>query len=164
VNPPERPPLSIEMVPAPLWGRNLRDRLTRTEWNRLRRWALDRAGNSCQVCGLHVDGGRNLVCHEQWRYEPDGEGWTQRLMDVAIHCRQCDGPTHIGRLHQFGMIAVAPALRHLAAVNGWTHAKTMTHYLEAKRRWQQLSAIPAERWNQDLTWYDLWQQAHDTDA
>jgi hypothetical protein len=151
-------------VPAPLWGRNLRDQLTHTEWNRLRRWALDRAGNRCQVCGLHVDGGRNLVCHERWRYEPDGDCWRQTLADVEIHCRPCDGPTHIGRLHQFGMVAVAPALRQLATVNGWTGAQTMAHYLQAKRRWQELSAIPAERWTQDLTWYDRWLQEQDTDG
>lgn len=58
--------LRVKLVPRPLWGRNLRDVLPRSEWQRLRRRALYQVG---EPCGLHVPGGGNLICHEQWTYD-----------------------------------------------------------------------------------------------
>ncbi|MFY1656168.1 hypothetical protein [Micromonospora sp. WMMD1274] len=40
--------------------------LPRSEWQRLRRRALYQVG---EPCGLHVPGGGNLICHEQWTYD-----------------------------------------------------------------------------------------------
>jgi hypothetical protein len=111
------PRLRIELVPAALWYGNLRKVLSEREWKRLRRWALDRAGDACEVCGDHAEGGKNLVCHEQWTY--DDQTAVQTLVGVEIHCRDCDGATHIGHTQSHtGLLGLGRALRQLADVNG----------------------------------------------
>ncbi|MEU0155804.1 hypothetical protein [Micromonospora fulviviridis] len=111
----------MELVPRPLWGRNLRDALPRSEWQRLRRRALYQVG---EPCGLHVPGGRNLICHEQCTY--DNATRTQTLIGVEIHCRGCDLVTHLGRAGVVGgPLLVGRALRRLAKLNGWTPVEAL---------------------------------------
>lgn len=147
------PRLRIELVPRPLWKRNLRGGpLTHTEWRRLRRWALDEAGNACQACGHYVEGGRNLVCHELWSY--DDATLIQTLTGVEIHCRDCDAVTHIGRIGAVaGMVGVGRALRQLARVNGWSPRQAMAHYGEARAEYERRSGLV---WTQDIGWYERW--------
>ncbi|MFB9239927.1 hypothetical protein ACFFWC_31120 [Plantactinospora siamensis] len=148
--------LRVELVPRPLWGRNLRAVLPRSDWQRLRRWALDRAGERCEPCGLTVAGGRYLICHERWTY--DHATRTQTLIGVEIHCGDCDLVTHVGRAGVVGgPLLVGQALRRLAELNGWTPAEALFHYRAARTEWQERSQHP---WQQDLTWYDRWVAAH----
>lgn len=146
------PRLRIELVPGPLWRQNLRTILRDSEWQRLRRWALDRAGNACEACGHHVEGGKNLVCHEQWSY--DEQAGTQTLTGVEIHCRDCDAVTHIGNTEiHGGLIGLGKALRRLADMNGWTPQQSMAHFQEARETFKRRSGLT---WAQDIGWYRRW--------
>ena len=44
------PKLTVELVPKTAWGGNLRQRLPKREWDRLRHLAYDQAGHRCEVC------------------------------------------------------------------------------------------------------------------
>ena len=50
VSSPE-PKLTIELVPKGQWGTNLRSRLPKAEWDRLRKAQYQAAGYVCEICG-----------------------------------------------------------------------------------------------------------------
>jgi len=146
------PRLTIELVPEPLWGKSLATTLPRPEWRRLRQFALDRAGNACEVCALAVAGGKHLVCRERWFYDDDSR--LQLLTGVRIQCRDCDAVTHIGRIDaRAGRDAVRAAMEHMARANAWTPAQVMAAVAAAKGEWVRRSALA---WTQDTGWYDRW--------
>lgn len=146
------PRLRIELVPRPLWRQSLRKILSDGEWDRLRQWALDRAGNTCVPCGRHVEGGKDLICYEQWAY--DDQAATQTLTGVEIHCWDCDAVTHIGYAgFRGGGAAVVQALRRLVTVTGCTPQQAMNAYGEAMRLHERRSD---REWTQDIGWYRRW--------
>jgi hypothetical protein len=145
------PRLRVELVPKPLWYRNVRSQHP-ADWRRLRRWALDRAGNRCQICGHHVDGGRNLVCHEIWVY--DDTAGIQTLTGVEIHCRACDAVTHLGHTIQaVGWFGARPALSRLRELNGWDSRQAMTYVQAAFAVFRERSG---REWRQDIGWFERW--------
>ncbi len=59
--------LRLEVVPEQLHGRNLRALVTRSEWERCKKYVAKRSGKRCEICGSH--GPRWPVeCHEQFVY------------------------------------------------------------------------------------------------
>jgi hypothetical protein len=109
------PRLTIELVPRTCWFSNVRDRVSRQDWDRIRAQVYERAGHSCEVCG--GCGSRHPVeCHEMWEYE-EATG-VQRLVRMIALCPACHEVKHIGLAGVKGRGEQASA--HLAEVNGWT--------------------------------------------
>src|SRR5262245_37533854 len=52
--------LRIDLIPETCWGKNLRLRMKRSEWDKLRKKVYADQGHACSVCGAR---GR-LHCHE----------------------------------------------------------------------------------------------------
>jgi len=48
---PPAPVLLPDMLPSSTWEANLRTNLTEKEWDRLRRFCYQTAGNTCMACG-----------------------------------------------------------------------------------------------------------------
>lgn len=67
-------------------------------WRWVRRRALARAGNRCQLCGVH----RELqVHHRRYRDGVPGRGgrsilWRERPGDLQVLCRRCHAKAHGG--------------------------------------------------------------------
>lgn len=122
-------------MPEPLWGLSAYRLLKPSQWQRIRRDALDAAAGACSVCGVVRDKG--MVGDEEWTYE-DG---VALLADIRIVCPDCNAVTHIGHTSVAGYGDVA--LAHMARVNGGSIA-------EAAR----LLALEAEEWRKrsGVTW------------
>jgi hypothetical protein len=110
---PAGPRLVIDLVPQPLWGKSLYRTLPRSQWRRLRQWAVDRSENRCEACGQQAD---RLIGHELWAHD-DGHG-VQTLTGVQVHWPACDAVAHIGRISVvLGPAGEAEAMAWLARVN-----------------------------------------------
>ncbi|MBP8252749.1 MAG: hypothetical protein KAX40_10315 [Herpetosiphon sp.] len=146
--------LTIELVPATCWYKNLRSMLKRDEWDRLRRMVYERAHHRCEICGGH--GERWAVeCHEIWQY--DDTHHVQRLAGLIALCPACHEVKHMGLANSKGRGTIAA--RHLAKVNGWTLAVTNTYIKQQFDVWQNRSQ---HTWRVDLAWLDQWRESHMT--
>jgi hypothetical protein len=84
--------LNVSMVPAPLWGQNLRKYLTRGEWNKLRATQFEKVPN-CEFCGSNPVGPAKQA-HEEWVY--DVRARVARLASLRTMCRMCHFVEHPG--------------------------------------------------------------------
>lgn len=137
------PKLSVELVPRTCWFSNVRERVSRQEWDRIRSQAYQNAGRRCEVCGGR--GSKHPVeCHEVWEY--DEAVGVQRLVRMIALCPACHEVKHIGLAGIKGRGDVARA--HLAAVNGWTAAVASRYVDEAFAVW---SARSGRAWSLDVS-------------
>jgi hypothetical protein len=109
------PRLTIELVPRTCWFSNVRDRVSREDWDRIRKQVYEHAGRRCEVCGGRGSG-HPVECHEVWEYE-EATG-VQRLVRMVALCPGCHEVKHIGLAGIKGRGEIAAA--HLSEVNGWT--------------------------------------------
>lgn len=141
------PKLTVELVPAPLWGFNLRQLFTQAQWRDLRTACYKRAGHTCEVCGDLR--GRPPEAHEIWEY--DDLKKVQTLKGLICLCNQCHKVKHIGFALSQGQETFIRALRHLAVVNEWP-IELAGEYVD---RQFQIHEIRSElTWTQDLSWAD----------
>ncbi len=145
---PERertpPKLTIELVPSTAWFSNVRDHVTSTDWERIKKFTSAAAGGRCEICG-----GRGpqwpVECHEVWHY--DDERHVQTLVRTQALCPDCHRVKHIGLADVHGKGEAA--LKHLAKVNGWTLDQARRYRDEAFRTWRARSQ---HEWMLDLSW------------
>lgn len=149
--PTERPAsktlLTIELVPSTSWGDNLRSRLTKAQWDKLRRKCYQMAGYRCEICGdVGLNQGVNwpVECHEVWHY--DDEKHVQKLVRLISLCPNCHLSKHIGFAQLKGKEDAA--YFHMQKVNGWTKAQVLAHIRESFNVWQKRSEHP---WDLDLS-------------
>lgn len=133
--------LTIELVPSSSWGDNLRSRLSKAEWDKLRKAAYKAAGYRCEICN---DVGSNqgvawpVECHETWSY--DESTHIQTLVKLISLCPNCHMVKHIGRAQVMGKHDEAVA--HMQRVNKWTSDQAKAHIREAFNVWQKRSQSP----------------------
>ena len=85
--------LKIELVPEPLFGVNLRSKLTTKGWDIVRRTAYKEYDYKCAVCG-GVGKKHPVEAHELWIYD-DCAG-KQYLSEVIAVCPACHECFHLG--------------------------------------------------------------------
>jgi hypothetical protein len=139
--------LVVEMIPGPVWGSNVRSRVYRPVWDRLRRAVYAAAGNVCELCG-GVGRRHPVECHEVWEYDESRR--VQRLVRLIALCPACHAVKHFGRMMKMGRAEEAVA--HLMAVNGWDRETTLAHVEEAIRTWRRRSNWS---WTVDLSALEL---------
>ena len=83
--------LSIELVPASAYGRNVREILTKTQWSIISKQVRSAAYDTCEIC--HSQDGQ-LDCHEIWFYNDNI--LTQKLIGLIALCKKCHGVKHFG--------------------------------------------------------------------
>ena len=136
--------LTIELVPRTSWFSNLRSRVDRPTWERLKRETALRAGNRCEVCG-----GRGprwpVECHEIWSY--DDKNYIQKLEGLIALCPSCHEVKHIGLAGVRGRSLKAE--KHLAKVNGWSEEDVRNYIEYSFELWSRRSK---HEWNLDLSW------------
>jgi hypothetical protein len=128
------PRLTIELVPSTCWFTNVRDQVSREDWDRIRSQVYERAGHHCEVCGGR--GSKHPVeCHEVWEYEEAER--VQRLVRMIALCPACHEVKHIGLAGIKGRGEIAAA--HLAEVNHWTAQVTARYIDQAFAVWRERS-------------------------
>lgn len=127
-----------ELIPEPLWGLTVANRLgTRSiEWRSIRAAVLAEANNTCGACGTWVEGGRYHVCNEVWAYD-EAHG-VATLTGFRIRCQPCDRARHFGLSQLMGR---EPAWIQLAKVNKTTEAEAQSLMARAYREWRRLSRL-----------------------
>ena len=151
--------LAIELVPATMWGKNVRAVISRENWDALR-WGFYATTKKpsflkiqfeerywkesvrCGICGAERD---NLELHEQWHY--DDENLIQRLIGLVPLCEDCHLSMHLGRANQLGL--GEEAQRHLAKVNNWTQRQTEKYVREMFEMWKLRSL---NQYSLDFSW------------
>jgi hypothetical protein len=143
------PLLTVELVPALAWGRNVRSIVAPDTWAWLR-WRFGAARfppKSCEgvfsyprfrpklQCSCCKAEEETLELHEEWRYHDKAK--MQRLVGLRPTCSKCHLAKHIGRATRIGRLD--EALAHLAAVNGWTLRQARGHSARAFARWERRS-------------------------
>lgn len=144
------PRLTVELVPKPLWRRNLRTLMKDSQWEKCKRYVREQSGGVCEICeGV---GDRHPVeCHERWEYEVDDETrrGAQRLVGLIALCPSCHLAKHLGFASARGWEAEARAT--LLRVNGWTEQQ-LDAYLDAEKFvWLWRSDL---EWEQDISWVE----------
>ncbi len=133
--PPGPPPrLAVELVPATTWFDNLRKRLPKSEWDRIRHQVYADAGNRCELCGGK---GKKwpVECHERWRYDDDTH--VQHLDGLIALCPSCHRVKHLGMAKRGGWLD--GTMYHLQKVNGWDHDTTVARANAAFAIWAERS-------------------------
>jgi hypothetical protein len=137
------PRLTVELVPRTCWFSNVRDRVSREDWDRMRSRVYEHAGSRCEVC--RGRGSKHPVeCHEVWEY--DERTAVQRLVRMIALCPACHEVKHMGLAGIKGRGEIAAA--HLAEVNGWTAQVTARYIEEAFAVWEARSA---RTWSLDVS-------------
>jgi hypothetical protein len=86
--------LKMELVPRPLWGKNLRNKLGPKRWTSLRNAiAAQRKESGCAVCGSAAP----LQGHEVWDYVETETTGIATLREIRLVCQDCSSTHHFGR-------------------------------------------------------------------
>lgn len=139
--------LEIEAVPSTSWGVSLRNKLPRTQWDKLRKQVHERNDSKCQICGAT----EKLHCHELWEYH-DKSG-VQKLTGLGTICNMCHHVHHFGRSTQLaaaGHLDIQAVITHFLKVNGCDQATFSAHLEEAKTVWERRSQ---RKWRIDFGEY-----------
>jgi hypothetical protein len=137
--------LEISLVPNALWGENLRKRLTRSSWNKLRAIQFEKVPH-CEYCRSSPTGAERHA-HEDWVY--DIESATARLRGLRTICRMCHFVEHLGfvgemvRMGRFTKDIFRKVEQHFCRVNGCKPGDYRRHRDEAGIRYGELTRIEA---------------------
>lgn len=139
----EKAKLEIELVPQTCWCSNVRNHITKKQWEMVKESVAKKAGDKCEICGGR---GRKWAteCHEIWGY---GDAVRmQTLLGLIALCPDC----HIAK--HFGMARIRgkdkQAMWHMCRVNGWTIEQGVDHVNAQFDVWKERST---HEWSVDLS-------------
>lgn len=142
----QRSSLTIELVPAFSWQRNVRAVVASNTWEGLR-WYFgatqfpppdlsivfpDRPFISKLKCAYCETEQKKLDLHEEWQYDDSRQ--IQRLVDLRPICSKCHLTKHMGYANTIGR--ADEALQHLSKVNCWTKRQAKAHSDRAFAVWE----------------------------
>ena len=108
--------LKFELIPDGCFKYNLRNILSKTEWDYIKKVVKASANGTCMICGKKT---YRLDAHERWSYnEKDG---IIKLEDVLAVCTDCHAVIHINRTFIKG--DEERAEKHYRKVNACTYAE-----------------------------------------
>lgn len=110
--------LTIELVPRTIWGSNLRKRISRTEWNNIRKQSYKDSNYKCCICKKDCKEEEQLQCHELWDY--NDKNHIQTLKGFIALCSNCHFIKHIGLATKFsieGKLNMSKLEKHFCKVN-----------------------------------------------
>ncbi len=132
--------LTIELVPETSWYSNLRNRVGREVWDKIRYESYRDAGYKCSVCGR---GKASLYCHEVWEYDDDKH--IQKLKGFVALCLACHMIKHIGYAgiqSEAGKLDYNGLVRHFKRVNNCSYgdfvmARDIAFEVWEERSWHE---------------------------
>jgi hypothetical protein len=139
---PPLPVLLPDMLPTSSWEANLRTVLTEAEWDRLRKFCYQAAGNTCVACGSR--GEPHVEAHESWKF--DENTGVQTLRGLMCLCPTCHKAKHLGYANRIGRLP--QVLERLMWLNDWDEDTLALELVKVKRRQEELSQ---KTWTLDLS-------------
>lgn len=136
--------LPFDLVPKSSWGENLRNKLGRSKWDKLRKQVLADQGNRCAICRST----EKLQCHEVWEFN-DRSG-TQLLRRFQAICSMCHLASHIGlaqKLAAQGHVNLDNVVAHSLRINGIDRQQFEELRIQAFELWRDRSA---RKWKLEL--------------
>lgn len=144
---PPAPVLLPDMLPSTSWEANLRTMLSEKEWDRLRRFCYQAAGNTCVACGSR--GEPHVEAHESWGF--DEKTGVQKLRGLHCFCPTCHKCKHIGISGRLGML---PAVhQRLMWLNDWTREDLERGLAAMQARQEELSK---RQWTLDVSFLRMY--------
>ncbi len=122
--------LFVDLIPSTCWFTNVRSCVLPADWNRLRKFVYERAGNQCECC---LEKNCRLDAHERWHYDTMRK--VQKLMRVIALCQNCHAATHIGFAWRQGHRE--EAFNHLMLVTGMNREQAEWHIEDAFARCEE---------------------------
>lgn len=139
---PPGPVLLPDMLPSNVWEANLRHLLTEAEWDRLRKFCYQAAGNTCVACGSR--GEPHVEAHEAWSF--DERTGVQKLKGLLCLCPTCHKAKHLGFANRIGRLP--QVLGRLKWLNDWDDEALSEELAKVQARQEQLSR---RDWKLDLS-------------
>lgn len=139
---PPQPVLLPDMLPSSTWENNLRTSFTEDEWDRLRKFCYQAAGNACVACGSR--GEPHLECHEAWSF--DEATGVQKLKGLLCLCPVHHKAKHLGFANRIGRLN--EVLMHLKWLNDWNDDQLQRGLADVEARQRALSS---RTWKLDLS-------------
>ncbi len=136
--------LTVELVPQTCWYSNVRSNVSKQDWDKLRRYSYQQAGNRCEICG-GVGHQHPVECHEMWHY--DDEHLIQKLIGLIALCPSCHEVKHMGYANTQGRGDIAVA--HLAHVNSWSIEEAEEYVEQCFKVWLARSR---HQWKLDISY------------
>jgi len=139
------PRLTVEIIPTSLHGKNPRTVNGKAWWEGNRKKLYQAAGHRCEICG-GVGKHHAVEAHERYEYDEADRPPCQRLVGLIALCPACHGVKHLYRTHAFSTQQGDPsiyesALRHLAQLNGWSHAQVQAYLAETRGTLRRREAL-----------------------
>lgn len=138
--------LTIELVPKTSWFSNVRDALSQSNWNLVKRLTSQAANSRCEVCN-DVGPKWAVECHEIWDY--DDVNHVQKLVRTIALCPPCHAVKHVGFNMKRFPRRVPTLIRHLANVNGISQQEAEDYIVHSFEEWFERSQ---HNWTVDLGW------------
>lgn len=121
--------LPIALIPKSNWGKTLANKLSKEEWDIIRKKVYARAGHKCEIC---KDDQQQLHSHEVW--EINDRKRTQTLIRFVCLCKTCHDCVHFGRSSQvYGKERVEKLIEHIMKMNGMSRTQFNTYWMTVKR-------------------------------
>jgi hypothetical protein len=142
------------MIPAPLWGINLRQELGKTRWNKIRKHIIAERGLKCESCSKVETESSRIYAHEEWEYKTKGKSGVASLRGLKLSCWHCHAIAHFGRTRNMVLSgelterSIEDTIKHFCRLNGIGRDQFETHLAAAETEWMRLS---------QLTWKVDWQ-------
>ena len=140
--------LTIELVPQPCWYSNLRDKMTRSAWDKLRKQVYAQYNYHCGICQTS---NVTLHCHEIWQY--DDELHIQKLQGFIALCPMCHHCKHIGLaeiLADQGKLDFNQIIEHFMRVNQCSVEEYQAHSSQSWKTWRMRNNF---QWTTELGSY-----------
>lgn len=137
--------LKIELVPSTAWYSNLRSKISKKEWDKIRKQSYANAGYKCDICNIK----NKLNCHEIWEY--DDEKHIQKLSGFIALCDNCHMIKHIGFAgiqSNRNLLDMGKLIKHFEKINKVDRKTFDKHHSESFKIWQERSK---QKWKIDLS-------------
>jgi hypothetical protein len=144
------PYFTLELIPSGAGGVNLRTRLKKDEWDKIRRYVYKQANYRCELCGQAGDT-YPVECHEIWRWRYARAIPQQRLFRCAALCPKCHQGKHLGLTKQMKtQVQYARIVSHIKKLNRWVQSDFDAYLLNYLVNHDFLRSIP--KWRLSIAW------------
>lgn len=138
--------LTIELVPKTVWFSNVRDILTRPQWDKLRKTIFEQADNKCEICG-EIGPKHPVECHEVWSYNDQDR--IQSLTKLISLCPDCHKVKHNGMANKLGKEIGKNAFLKFQKTNSLSDENAKLYYDYYFAIWKERSKV---EWQLDISY------------
>jgi len=126
--------LTIELVPQTCFYNNLREYLSKKQWDSIRKRVYIGANHRCQICN-GIGPKWPVECHEVWRYTDKNH--IVCLEGFLALCPKCHKVKHLGMANKLGLLE--ETLEHYAIINNLSISEAEEQLDLAADEWQERS-------------------------